>query len=77
MENSTSKPTEIQVKMDGREILTVSPGGADGAIIGMCEIIKSLLGEAEWRTYRDLDTAAAVVGVLEDRISALRSDKEE
>lgn len=77
MESDASKVTEIQVKMDGREILTVSPGGADGAIIGMCEIIKSLLGEVKWRTYHDLDTAAAVVGVLEDRISVLRSDKEE
>lgn len=77
MENSTSKPTEIRVKMDGREILTVSPGGADGAIIGMCDILRGLLKEVKWRTYHDLYAATANVNALEAQIEALQGDGEE
>ena len=77
MENNTSKPTEIQVKMDDRKFLAVCPGGADGAITGMCDILRDLLKEVKWRTYHDLYAATANVNALEAQIEALQGDGEE
>lgn len=77
MENKKSGVTEILVKMEGRKIVAVCPDGAEEAIIGMCGIIKGLLREVKWRTYRDLDQLGALVVGLESKVQSLHSDEEE